>query len=237
MIDAMKSLSPSFNGQEPSPQAPSDSDHQSPSILELPFFNRGTTWPRLPYLPRPEQLVRPPKYIADLLIDLYFSKLHYTMPILYKPHFMQRYNLLIETGKHSGMELDAGFLAVLFAVWACASALLPRDPTTFNTFTGIQYYENAITLYYASTGEGTIEQVQTLALLSMCSAGWNTLAQSWKLAGQAVRAAQDLGLHVRYRIHTSYAHSVLNLVIAIAGTRSRGESQRRIVSSGLVEHI
>lgn len=62
--------------------------------------------------------------------------------------------------------------------------------------TGLQYYQSAILLHFKSTDEGSIEQVQCLALLSMCSAGWNTLAQSWKFAGQAVRAAQDLGLHV-----------------------------------------
>lgn len=193
MIEALKSLSP----ESAHSQSPDDSkipERPSISKLELPFFVRGQTWPRLPHLPQPDQLVRPPRYISDLLINLYFDQLHYIMPIVYKPHFMQRYNILLNT--RSPASLDAGFLSVFFAVCACASGILPRDPGKSSTFTGLQYYESALLLHYASTGEGSIEQVQCLALLSMCSAGWNTLAQSWKWAGQAVRAAQDLGLHV-----------------------------------------
>jgi hypothetical protein len=60
----------------------------------------------------------------------------------------------------------------------------------------LQYYQSAILLHFKSSGEGSIEQFQCLALLSMCLAGWNALAQSWKFAGQAVRSAQNLGLHV-----------------------------------------
>jgi len=44
----------------------------------------------------------------------------------------------------------------------------------------------------------------------VCSAGWNTLAQSWKFAGQAVRSAQDLGLH---RSHERPAFTQLEIQI------------------------
>ncbi|KAF4536887.1 uncharacterized protein LTHEOB_11755 [Lasiodiplodia theobromae] len=64
---------------------------------------------------------------------------------------------------------------------------------------GQEFYEKAWLLYYGAAGQGTIEQVQCLALLSVCSAGWNTLTQAWKFAGQAVRSAQDLGLHTGLR--------------------------------------
>lgn len=192
MIEALKGLTPS-SGTVSSPSE-SRISKDSPSVLELPFFTRGQTWPRLPGLSRGHQLPRPPRYLSDLLINIYFKQLHYTMPVLYEPHFMLRYNLLLNCT--SSDEIDEGFLSVFFAVCTCAAGLLPRDTGTSSVFTGLNYYESAISLHYASTGEGSIEQVQCLALLSMCSAGWNTLAQSWKFAGQAVRAAQDLGLHV-----------------------------------------
>ena len=190
MIEALKALTPST-----APYSPVETNivERSVSNLELPFFRRGVTFPRPPYLPKAEELPRPPIYVSDLLVNLYFEQLHFTMPVIYKPHFMQRYYLLLN--ERSGATLDSGFLSVFFAVCACASGLLPREKGGSSTFSGMQYYENALTLHYASTGEGSIEQVQCLALLSMCSAGWNTLAQSWKFAGQAVRAAQDLGLH------------------------------------------
>lgn len=195
MIQALKSLSlPSRSSGSPAESGPSNRIKESASVLELPFFTRGQTWPRLPSLPPAEQLPRPPRYISDFLVNIYFEQLHYTMPVIYRPHFMQRYNILMNSGPSS--VIDAGFLSVFFAVCTCASGLLPQEANNSVRFTGLQYYESAISLHYASTGEGTIEQVQCLALLSMCSAGWNTLAQSWKFAGQAVRAAQDLGLHV-----------------------------------------
>lgn len=196
MIEALKSLSPE-TGIGNSPATPVDLRHPETnmSILELPFFDRGRTWPPLPFLPKPEQLIRPPRYVSDLLVNLYFDQLHFTMPVIYKPYFMQRYNTFIND--RSGKTVDTGFLSVFFAVCACASGLLPREPRNPGMFTGLQYYESALLLHYKSTGEGSIEQVQCLTLLSMCTAGWNTLTQSWKFAGQAVRAAQDLGLHVR----------------------------------------
>lgn len=192
MVEALRSLDPSEMG---SPLEP----HASPGvenlhILELPWFSWGKTWPRLPHLPEASQLPRPPRYVSDLLINIYFEQLHCTFPVLHKPHFLQRYNLLVNARNWDAV--DAGFLSVFFAVCACASGLLPQEQGTRSTFTGLKFYESAILLHYSSTGEGAIEQVQCLSLLSMCSAGWNTLAQSWKFAGQAVRAAQDLGLHV-----------------------------------------
>jgi hypothetical protein len=106
---------------------------------------------------------------------------------------MQRYNILMN--ERSASNVDSGFLSVFFAVCACASGL-PREPGSSPMHTGLQYYQSAILLHFKSSGEGSIEQFQCLALLSMCLAGWNALAQSWKFAGQAVRAAHDLGLHV-----------------------------------------
>lgn len=192
MVEALKGLSPS--GPADSPAVSPSSTLDKTSVLELPVFTRGKTWPRLPCLPPAHQFTRPPRYVSDLLINLFFEQLHFTLPVVYKPHFLLRYNLLVNS--KSSDKPDTGFLSVFFAVLACASALLPTDSDGSSPFAGFKFYESAISLFYGSTGEGSIEQVQCLALLSMCAAGWNTVAQGWKFAGQAVRAAQDLGLHV-----------------------------------------
>lgn len=173
-------------------QIPSPSD-PVPSI-ELPWFARNGQWPLVPYLPTVASLPRPPRYVSDLLVSVYFDRINSTFPICFKPDFMRKYTALVSNP--SDASSDQGFMSVFFAVCACASGLMPRDPGTSSTFTGLKYYESAFVLNMASTGHGTIEQVQCLALLSLCTAGWNTLAQSWKFAGSAIRAAQDLGLHV-----------------------------------------
>jgi hypothetical protein len=192
IIEALKTLAPTTAATS---TPDSCNTWTTDSNIELPFFKRGQIWPRLSYLPQAEALPRPPRYISDMLINVYFEQLHFTLPVIYKPQFMARYKLLLMASQQ-GKNVDAAFLAVFFAVCACASGLLPRGLGNATAFTGLDFYESAMVLHHASTGEGNIEQVQTLALLSMCSAGWNTLAQSWKFAGQAVRAAQDLGLHV-----------------------------------------
>lgn len=180
----------------PTPTASSTGVSQSAlSIddLELPPYARERVWPELPFIPKPEDLPRPPQYIADLLIGLYFDKLHYTFPVLFRPHFMRRYRNLLESGRDCCSPKHRRFLMVFFAVCACSSSLLPSN--SGSELPGIDYYQKALLVSYATAGEASLERVQCLALLSMCSVGWNTLSQSWNLAGQAVRAAQDMGLH------------------------------------------
>lgn len=196
LIEAAKSLLPTGLTTTPSSTGATQSA-LSTDDLELPHFVRGKVWPEMPFIPKPEDLPRPPQYIADLLIGLYFDKLHHTFPVLFRPHFMRRYQKLLKAGRDFSSPKHGRFLMVFFAVCACSSSLLPSN--SGGELPGIDYYQKALLMFYASTGEASLERVQCLALLSMCSAGWNTLSQSWNLAGQAVRAAQDMGLHLSSR--------------------------------------
>jgi hypothetical protein len=190
LIEAIQELSPDCAMTAPTPDKPAT---QGLKCAELPFFLPGVVWPELPFLPKLEQLPRPPQYVADLLIGLYFDRIHYTFPIVYKPSFLKRYRQVYRGSSH-GVIRDRRFLMVFFAVCACASSLLPSGSGT--QLAGNEYYEKALLLYYASAGEASLARVQCLGLLALCTAGWNILAQSWMLAGQAVRAAMDIGLHL-----------------------------------------
>jgi len=197
LVEALTDITPTSTPSI-APAISSRAQIQSPidpvPSIELPWFARNGQWPRVPCLPTAASLPRPPRYVSDLLVSVYFDRINSNFPICFKPDFMRKYTALVSNP--SDASSDQGFLSVFFAVCACASGLMPRDPGTSSTFTGLKYYESAFVLNMASTGHGTIEQVQCLALLSLCTAGWNTLAQSWKFAGSAIRAAQDLGLHV-----------------------------------------
>ncbi|KAJ4229002.1 hypothetical protein NW759_003723 [Fusarium solani] len=164
----------------------------NPSV-EVPLFIQGLKWRELPYLPKPDDLNLPPRYIADMLIGLYFDQLHYTFPVLFKPHFMDRYTRLYVTQKQTPR--DREFLSVFFAVCACASGLIASGGNQ-SAFPGLEFYEKALLLHFSTTGQASVERTQCLALVSMCCSGWNTLSSSWHFAGQAVRAAQDLGMHL-----------------------------------------
>lgn len=52
-------------------------------------------------------------------------------------------------------------------------------------------------LHYSTLKDVNIYQVQCLTLLAAFQASVNAMPMSWLLAGQALRVAQDLGLHVR----------------------------------------
>ncbi|KAL2811091.1 hypothetical protein BJX63DRAFT_422580 [Aspergillus granulosus] len=147
MIEAIQNLSPG----DASKHAPSAEDGE----VSLPFFIQGQIWPELPYLPRANDLGRPPRYVSDMLVGIYFDQLHYTFPILYKPDFMRRYHHL-NTAKRDDT-IDRGFLSVFFALCACASSLLPRS-TGCSSLPGIEYYQKALLMNFASTGEAFIEQ-------------------------------------------------------------------------------
>jgi hypothetical protein len=190
LIEAIQELSPDCAMTAPTPDTPAT---QGSKRAELPFFLPGVVWPELPFLPKLEQLPRPPQYVADLLIGLYFDRIHYTYPIVYKPSFLKRYRQVYRGSSHGDIR-DRRFMMVFFAVCACSSSLLPSSSGT--QLAGNEYYEKALLLYYASAGEASLARVQCLGLLALCTAGWNILAQSWMLAGQAVRAAMDIGLHL-----------------------------------------
>lgn len=211
IIEAIKSLPASAVTPSAPPNGIDSKAPVAPSTdMELPIFVRDRVWPKLPYLPTPDQLSRPPKYLADLLITLYFDQLHYSFPVVFKPQFIHHYRQLYNSDSNEAVSGDRRFLLVFFAVCACTSSLFATLSSDAR-FAGIEYYEKALLLCYASTGEASVEKTQCLALLAMCSAGWNTLTQSWLLAGQAVRAALDIGLHLSRRLVSlllKHAHSM-----------------------------
>ncbi|RSL64574.1 hypothetical protein CEP53_004012 [Fusarium sp. AF-6] len=198
LIKSIQSLTIENHPKEPEPATFAMSVRNEPAPIdgnpsvEVPLFIQGLKWRELPYLPKPDDLNLPPRYIADMLIGLYFDQLHYTFPVLFKPHFMDRYNHLYVTQKQ--IPRDREFLSVFFAVCACASGLIASGNQS--AFPGLEFYEKALLLHFSTTGQASVERTQCLALVSMCCSGWNTLSSSWHFAGQAVRAAQDLGMHL-----------------------------------------
>ncbi|KAL4759037.1 fungal specific transcription factor domain-containing protein [Aspergillus foveolatus] len=147
MIEAVQRLSPGGSSK------PAPSKDNEGNEISLPFFIQGQVWPELPYLPQPQDLSRPPQYVSDLLVGIYFDQLHYTFPILYKPDFMRRYQLMnAANGARRHTVVGRGFLSVFFAVCACASSLLPRASGS-SSLPGIEYYQKALLLHFASSGE------------------------------------------------------------------------------------
>lgn len=189
ILDLLKS---STNNDGSTPAASPDSARKG--VAGHPFFIPGRTWNSLPFLPSPKQMTLPPTYMSDLLLQVYFDQLHSSFPLLDENGFSKQYRALLVD--RSQKRADAKFLAVFYAVCACAASLLAKDRSAQTPLPGMEYYENATLMQLRSMGEACVEQIQCLALLSHCASGWNTLSHAWKYAGQAVRAAQELGFHV-----------------------------------------
>lgn len=54
-------------------------------------------------------------------VDAYFERVHFLLPVLDRPSFLERYQRLMD---NDGMGEKPGFVAVVFAVFACAARFL-----------------------------------------------------------------------------------------------------------------
>ncbi|KAG2118968.1 fungal-specific transcription factor domain-containing protein [Suillus discolor] len=178
---------------EEDPRAP------GPSVNKL-YFPASVFFGKVHALPGPEEVEYPDEDLCDKLVETYFERLHFLMPILDKPSFMPRYKqLMAKRDDIDFIQAEASFISVVFAVFACAAHLV-NDPrlTCENPDdggTGMIYYERALILHYISHASIQVSHVQCFILMSSFLCSVNCLPQAWLLVGQAVRTAQDLGLH------------------------------------------
>ncbi|KAF9652607.1 hypothetical protein BDM02DRAFT_3088957, partial [Thelephora ganbajun] len=210
LVEALNSLNDSAPLTGSPASSSSDRMPKATVEAELPFFKPNYQFRRPPARPLPEQVIFPSTSVADELITTYFTYIHHTFPILHQQSFVNAYVKVMEARAANKGYGNHPFLSCLFAVFACASTMKaktskgkspspppssvkPVDPPP--QFHGMDYYESSQVLFWMSSGASQIEHVQALALQAICNASWNTLATSWINAGQALRRAQDIGLH------------------------------------------
>lgn len=79
-------------------------------------------------------------------IDAYFERLHFLMPVLDKPSFMARYKrLMARRGDAAYIQVEAPFISIVFAVFACTARLVNDPRLTSDRLDdggmGMTYYE------------------------------------------------------------------------------------------------
>lgn len=171
-----------------------------PSVNKL-YFPASVFFGKVRVLPGPEEVEWPPRDLADKLVDAYFSRFHFLMPIIDKTSFLRRYVFLMENlGDKSIAREQTPFLSLVNGVFACAAKLVD-DPRLSNSEgldesgMGMVYYERALILHYICHSTMLVEHVQCFLLMASFLCSVNCLPQAWILVGQAVRIAQDIGLH------------------------------------------
>ncbi|KAI5120922.1 hypothetical protein M0805_002902 [Coniferiporia weirii] len=203
------SLIQSFRALTTSPLhrvSPMEDDPHSPgpSANKL-YFPASVYFGKVHALPSTEDVEYPDRDLADKLVDAYFKRLHFLLPVMDKPSFLVAYkNLMDNKNDVSYVRMRTPFIALVFAVFACAARIVDdvRLGDSDDGGLGMVYYERALILHYISHASIQIAHVQCIVLLSSFLCAVNCLPQAWLLVGQAVRMAQDLGLH-RHSGHSS----------------------------------
>ncbi|KZT12954.1 uncharacterized protein LAESUDRAFT_689966 [Laetiporus sulphureus 93-53] len=199
------SLIQSFRAMTTSPLhriSPVDEDPSvpGPSVDKL-YFPASVFFGKVHALPRPEEVEYPDRDLADKLVDAYFTKFHFLMPVLDKPSFLRRYAYLMDHTHDVDLARNqTAFIALVCAVFAVASRFvndirLSKAENLDDGGMGMVFYERALILHYISHASTQLEHVQCFLLMSSFLCSVNCLPQAWLLVGQAVRTAQDIGLH------------------------------------------
>ncbi|KAH9943098.1 fungal-specific transcription factor domain-containing protein [Epithele typhae] len=171
-----------------------------PSVNKL-YFPASVYFGKVRALPNPEEVEFPERDLADKLVEAYFARFHFLMPVLDKPDFMRRYRFLMDhQGDFQFIRTHAPFVALVCAVFAVASRFVDDPRLTMSDIAdeagmGMVYHERALILHYISGSSMQVEHVQCFLLMTSFLCSINCLPQAWLLVGQAVRAAQDIGLH------------------------------------------
>lgn len=182
-----------------------DPNAPGPSVNKL-YFPASVFFGKVRALPGAEEVEYPERDLADKMIHAYFKRYHSLIPVLDKPTFLRQYNYVMDNTHDVHVARgEAPFLSLLFAVFACAAQLI--DDTRLNTEhkddggMGMVYYERALILHHISHSRTQVTHVQCTVLMSCFLCSINCLPQAWILVGQALRTAQDLGLHRTPRRH------------------------------------
>ncbi|GJJ07349.1 hypothetical protein Clacol_001550 [Clathrus columnatus] len=176
------------------------------SMGNLLYFPSGLGFGKVRALPGPQEVEYPERDLADKLVAAYFEHLHFQLPVVDKPTFLRQYEELMSMSISE--RADAGYVSVLFGVFACAARIVEDERLVLEGGDGgmaMVYYESgfliashgsrAMILYYIGHTNTQLAQVQCFVILSSFLCSVNCLPQAWLVIGQAVRIAQDLGLH------------------------------------------
>lgn len=133
----------------------------------------------------------PTRSAADQILQYYVECIHRQFPVLHWPSFHQNYLSVYERGLAS---MPRDWVGLLFAILACGSVCM-REPRSL--VQGQEFLDQALSVLDMCEDNITTNQAAVGFLASMFLTETNRKSAAWLWLGSAIRAAQDLGLHVQ----------------------------------------
>ncbi|KAF9012001.1 fungal-specific transcription factor domain-containing protein [Cyathus striatus] len=180
-------------------------------------FPKARVWPPLPFASTnlsgddefSSQL--PPAVVQDHLLDLYFTYVHPSFPVIYKRLFFDAHNSSSTTeSPHSPASDGASgspfnrrrhrvptlLLLVMFSLAARYDETALPSPTDGSMWAaGDDYLDSAKVILDGTYSSSRPSTCQALLLMGYREIGIGAMAQAWTYIGMAIRMAQDLGMH------------------------------------------
>ncbi|KAL4780319.1 fungal-specific transcription factor domain-containing protein [Aspergillus varians] len=142
---------------------------------------------------------RPPRHIADQLLDCYFFTVHPSFPIIAKIPFMQQYEMYYT---RPDLQPTTRWLTILNLVFALASkfAQLVSKPWLSEADSPMTCFTRARKLNFTESQlleHPNLQQVQVEGLTAFFLMAIGHINRSWRACGVSVRSAIALGVNLR----------------------------------------
>ncbi|KAL6233626.1 hypothetical protein BDW75DRAFT_184890 [Aspergillus navahoensis] len=182
--------------EKDTPFLDSEASNKSQSLTSVCYFLDDE---ELLLEPNVDPYGRPPRHIADQLLDCYFFTVHPSFPIIAKIPFMQQYEMYYT---QTDIRPTKRWLTILNLVFALASkfAQLVSKPWVAEADTPMACFTRARKLNYTESQlleHPNLQQVQIEGLTAFFLMAIGHINRSWRACGVSVRSAIALGVNLR----------------------------------------
>ncbi|KAL4879956.1 fungal-specific transcription factor domain-containing protein [Aspergillus karnatakaensis] len=142
---------------------------------------------------------RPPRHIADKLLDCYFFTVHPSFPIIARVPFMQQYDMYYT---RPDLQPTKRWIAILNLVFALGSkfAQLVSKPWAVEADSPMTCFTRARKLSFTESQlleHPNLQQVQVEGLTAFFLMAIGHINRSWRACGVSIRSAIALGVNLR----------------------------------------
>ncbi|OAP55185.1 hypothetical protein AYL99_10885 [Fonsecaea erecta] len=196
MVAFMSTVRSNESGNRASPSVrsyrPSDGSPPVSSVQRLARYVSGRELD--------DCLALPQRYVADRLVNAYFTYIDTILPFIHEPSFRAKYDRTWQPyAENAGSEdvRDLSWLALLNLVFAFGSEYADSSQRGPGCLSSSRFFKRSTTILFSQVfHSANLETIQTLLLTSHYLQGTNNLNKCWSVVGLCIRLAHGMGLHL-----------------------------------------